>query len=77
MGSRVPHRTSSLVTPRPTITSHVKLRGFYAWLDENRLDVAQFTWQDITRRFQSMHAERLAPVTRHGILIEIHVNLRC
>ena len=65
-------------THRPTTCSGyaATLRRFYAWLDDNRLDVAQLTRQHLTRWFQSMHAERLVPATRHGILMETRVYLR-
>jgi site-specific recombinase XerD len=65
-------------THRPSTCSGyaTTLRGFYAWLDDNRLDVAQLTQRVITRWFQSMHAERLAPITRHGILMETRMYLR-
>src|SRR5215468_10155053 len=65
-------------THRPTTCGGytATLRRFHAWLNDNRLDVARLTRQHITRWFQSMHAERLVPATRHGILMETRVYLR-
>jgi site-specific recombinase XerD len=54
----------------------VSLRNFYAWLDENKLDIAQLTHRDMTRWFQALHAERLAVITRHGMLMETRMYLR-
>jgi len=54
----------------------VSLRNFYAWLDENKLDIAQLTHRDMTRWFQALHAERLAVITRNGMLMETRVYLR-